>query len=173
MNRRTSEVFHAEKKNARPTSTAGKMINNLGSRVRHSSGCHRAGLSLIEVLVATAILMASTALLLDLAQVGQKHASSAEDKAVAHRICHSLLNEMLVGARPLESVPLEPLPDEPGWNWSVEVTPLEARLTDPQIAVVRVTVSKEPLPNRRGEEFSLWQWVRVRAQQRAPEEAIP
>jgi len=173
MNRRTPKILRAEKEIAERTSTTSKMIDNLSSHVWHTRGARRAGLSLIEVLIATAILMASAALLLDLAQVGQKHATSAEDKAVAQRICQSLLNEILVGARPLESVPVEPLPDEPGWAWSVELTPLEARLTDPQIAVVRVTALKEPLANSRGEEFTLWRWVRVRTPQPAPEEVLP
>lgn len=120
----------------------------------------RAGLSLLEVLVATAILMASAVLLFDLAEVGRNHAASAEDRATAQRICQSLMNEILVGARPLQSTPETPLPDEPDWVWSAELKPLELKTRSP-MGQLRVTVARGSITEGRGEQLTLWRWVRA------------
>ena len=123
-------------------------------------GKRRAGLSLLEVLVATAILLASVVLLLELADVGRKHADSAEDKATAQRICQSLLNEILVGARPLATTPEESLADEPGWVWLAEVKPVDLPAKAP-LGVLRVTAAHGSIAEGRGEQFTLWRWVRA------------
>jgi len=126
--------------------------------MKHS---HRAGLSLIEVLIATAILMTSAVLLFELAEVGRSHADSAKDKATAQRICQSLLNEVLIGQRPLETVFEQPLADDPGWTWSLEIQPLELPLSESTMVAVRVTVAGEAIGQRAGEQFTLWRWVHI------------
>ena len=63
----------------------------------------RQGFSLMEMLVATAILMVAVGVLTELADVGRQHARGAEDAATAERICQNVLDEVLCGARPLQS----------------------------------------------------------------------
>jgi prepilin-type N-terminal cleavage/methylation domain-containing protein len=120
----------------------------------------RAGFSLMEMLVATAILLASLGLLSQLAAVGRDHAQSAEGQANAQRICQNTLNEMLAGAAPIEPVTDEPLWDEPGWNYSVAAETLESPLSEPPLAILRVTVTEQLEGPRRGEQFTLWRIIR-------------
>jgi len=73
---------------------------------------HRRGFSLIEVIMATAILLGSVVVLSRLTGLGSTYAQNTEQMAVAQRICENTLNELLVGIRPLvpaESAPLMPL----------------------------------------------------------------
>jgi prepilin-type N-terminal cleavage/methylation domain-containing protein len=84
--------------------------------LRHSStSLHefdRRGFSLIEVIVATAILLGSVVVLSQLAGLGGTYAQNTEQMSLAQRVCENTLNELLVGIRPLvpaESAPLMPL----------------------------------------------------------------
>lgn len=73
---------------------------------------HRRGFSLIEVIMATAILLGSVVVLSQLAGLGRTYAQNTEQMSLAQRICENTLNELLVGIRPLvpaESAPLMPL----------------------------------------------------------------
>lgn len=120
----------------------------------------RAGFSLLEMLIATAILLASLVLLSELAAAGRDHAQSAEGQARAQRICQNKLNEILAGATFLEPATDEPLWDEPGWNYSVALETLDSPLSEPPLAVLRVTVTEQVEGARRGEQFTLWRLIR-------------
>lgn len=85
-------------------------------RPTHSSGPqgrhHRRGFSLIEVIMATAILMGSVVMLSQLLSIGRTHADNTRQQAQAQRICENTLNEIIMGLRPMvaaESAPLLPL----------------------------------------------------------------
>ena len=72
----------------------------------------RRGFSLIEVIMATAILMGSAVVLSRLVGLGRTHAQNTEKLAEAQRLCENTLNEILLGIRPLspvESAPLIPV----------------------------------------------------------------
>ncbi len=69
----------------------------------------RLGFSLIEVILATAILMGSVVVLGELAGIGRRQAQRGRDLAEAHDRCELLLNELLLGQRPLTPAEQEPL----------------------------------------------------------------
>ncbi|MCA9023769.1 MAG: prepilin-type N-terminal cleavage/methylation domain-containing protein [Planctomycetaceae bacterium] len=69
----------------------------------------RSGFSLIEVILATAILMGSVVVLGELAGIGRRQAQRGRDFAEAHERCELLLNEILLGLKPLLPVEQEPL----------------------------------------------------------------
>jgi|GEM_PF-2140897 type II secretory pathway pseudopilin PulG len=130
---------------------------------QRASPGRRLGLSLIEMLVAAAILLASVALLSQLADVGTRHARQAESLANAQRICQNILNEILAGAAPLEPVEDMPLLDEPGWSCSVAFEPLALPLQKPQLGILRVTVTEQSTGPHLPTQFTLWRLVRVPA----------
>jgi type II secretory pathway pseudopilin PulG len=73
----------------------------------------RSGFSLIEVIIATAILMGSAIVLARLAGMGRDQAQKAKLHSNAQQVCEQTMNELLLGLRPLElveSMPLIPLP---------------------------------------------------------------
>ncbi|MEQ9408392.1 MAG: prepilin-type N-terminal cleavage/methylation domain-containing protein [Fuerstiella sp.] len=73
-------------------------------------GLHaRCGFSLIEVIVATAILMGSVIVLARLAGMGRTMAQKTQLHSDAQRVCEQTLNEILLGLRPLEPVEQAPL----------------------------------------------------------------
>lgn len=120
----------------------------------------------MEMLVATAILLVAIGVLTELADVGRQHARGAEEAAAAQRICQNILDEILCGARPLQSTSDSVLFDEPDWTFSVELKPLERFEWEPRLAELRVTVTKTPEEARTSDEakpgktFSLTRWVR-------------
>ena len=81
----------------------------------------RAGFSLLEVILATAILMGSAVVLSRLAWMGRTQSQRAEVNAEAHQICERILSEVLLGLRSTDTVEQEPLwPVSPGITDSVE-----------------------------------------------------
>jgi hypothetical protein len=118
------------------------------------------GFSLLEVLLATSILLACFIVLGQLAQVGRRHAEDVEDLSTAQLICHSKLNEIAAGAVPLTSVEDAAVAGAPGWVYSVDIEYLEQL----DLVAVRVTVSGEPGEadnpvQRPKKSFSLTRWV--------------
>lgn len=69
----------------------------------------RAGFSLIEVILATAILMGSVIVLARLAGMGRTQADKAALQSQSQQLCENTMNELLLGLRPLEMVQAEPL----------------------------------------------------------------
>lgn len=96
----------------------------------------RAGFSLLEVIIATAILSASTVLLLATFSAGQRHAERAESKVIAQLLCQSKLDEILANPSMLAVNPGESFPENPEWAWSVALAPASV----PGMAVVQVRI---------------------------------
>ncbi|MDA1230008.1 MAG: prepilin-type N-terminal cleavage/methylation domain-containing protein [Planctomycetota bacterium] len=73
----------------------------------------RRGFSLIEVMIATAILMGSAVVLARLAGMGREQSQKARLYSDAQELCEQTMNELLLGLRPMElmeAMPLIPLP---------------------------------------------------------------
>jgi Tfp pilus assembly protein PilV len=97
----------------------------------------RTGFSLMEVLLATAILLGSTLVLMELAGIGRYYIRSVEDHTTAQLLCQSKLNEILSGLAPLEEVQDRSVPDHPDWEYSVEIQSVNGL----DVSLLRVTVS--------------------------------
>lgn len=76
---------------------------------RQVTTLHPRGFSLIEVILATAILLGSVVVLSQLAGIGRTHAQNAQSLSQVQRICENTLNEVLLGIRPLAPVEAAPL----------------------------------------------------------------
>jgi len=127
----------------------------------------RTGFSLMEVLLATSLLLGCLVVLGELAAVGRRHAYDAEHLTAAQLICQTKLNEILAGVELVSSVQDQPLEEAPGWVYSVEVESLD-RLG---LASVRVTVSEDlseldgAANPRPAKQFTLTRWIRDPYQQ--------
>lgn len=115
----------------------------------------RRGFSLLEVILATGILLGASIVLAELAGIGSRQATAARDLAQAQLLCQTRLNEIVAGIEPLASVQDTPLADARGWLCSVETEPA-AR---PNMTLVRVTVSQEEGVRGRPKNFSLERWI--------------
>jgi prepilin-type N-terminal cleavage/methylation domain-containing protein len=116
----------------------------------------RKGFSLLEVLLATSILLGCLVVLSELAAIGRIHASVAQDGGTAVRICQSKMNEILAGLAPVTPVRAEPIDDPPGWWYSVEVE----QVRQPGVVALRVTVGQDEDPEGRTIDYSLVRWIR-------------
>ena len=117
---------------------------------------------MLEVILATAILLACLIVLGQMAFVGTRNAEDAADMTTAQLICRTKLNEILVGAAPVVAVETQPVADVPGWAYSVEVESLDRF----GLVSLRVTAFEDPgeleldsVPPD-GTQFTLTRWMR-------------
>ena len=115
----------------------------------------RAGFSLLEVLIATSILLGSVIVLGELARIGRKHATKAEEMAKAQRLCQEKLNEILSGLSAVDPVEEEVFTEEPNWTYTLQILPLEK----PGLVALYVTVAPEPSTNLTTKPFTLVRWI--------------
>ena len=120
-----------------------------------------AGFSLIEVLLALAILLACLIVLAQLAAVGRQHAEDAEQLTAAQLFCRTKLNEIVAGVEPLASRGRSPIEQLPGWSYEVTIQPLDRE----DLVSVQVTVARENQNAGRGsggttgKRFHLVRWM--------------
>jgi general secretion pathway protein I len=120
----------------------------------------RSGFSLLEVLLALAILTMAIAVLGELARQGLRNAAAARDLTQAQLLCETKLAEITSGIQPLspvQNVPFEkvdPSEDLP-WVYSIE----EQTVDQDGLLAVRVTVTQSLPANQRPLSFSLTQWI--------------
>jgi len=99
------------------------------------------GFSLLEILVAIAMLAAALAALAQLAAIGRRHLDGSLEKARAARLAANRLELLAAGAEPLEARDAQPLPEDPNWECRVDVVPLaEQGLAEVQVGVRRRTL---------------------------------
>jgi type II secretory pathway pseudopilin PulG len=121
--------------------------------MRHA---RRSGFSLLEVLLATGILVGSAVALMELASIGSQHAATARDLATSQLICQTKLNEISCGLAPAETVRPTPLEEHPRWVYWVTVLPAE----QPGLLEVEVGAAHEPAPRKQKAKFTLVRWIR-------------
>ena len=123
-----------------------------------------AGFSLLEILLATSILVGSLAVLSELAALGRHHAEDAQERTAAQTLCETHVNEILAGIQPAEPVEEQPIEGHPGWSYRVAIEPL------PQLGLLRLAVTVQTAAKgRRQGEFTLVHWLRDPAAQRRAE----
>lgn len=116
----------------------------------------RRGFSLLEVLLATATLLAAVIVLSQLAWLARRQSTAGEELANVQRECSNALNEILCGIRPLLAVEDEMLEEDPQSLLSVSIEPRE-RLG---LALLRVTVRREETSSEETPvQFSLARWI--------------
>ncbi len=115
------------------------------------------GFSLLEVLLATSILLGCAVVLFELVAIGREHIHSTEELAMAQRICETRINEILAGVEPVEPVDEEEIIDEAGWKLAVEVNAVDRH---PGLAALRVRVFREVNEHHQAKWYALVRWIR-------------
>lgn len=117
---------------------------------------HRRGFSLVEIMLATALLMGCVVVLTELATIGRHHIQKGEKLAAAELICQSAMNEILTGAASVETVERRPVDGSPGWIISIDVLPLDKR---PGLAALEIRVGEDRPEDEKATEFTLVRWI--------------
>ncbi len=100
----------------------------------------RSGFSLLEVMLATTVLLGSVIVLSHIAFVGTAHMDAAQQYAAAQLACQARMNEMLAGALPIEEVSKQAIPELPGWGLTVKVE----SASQPGLLALEVTAAELP-----------------------------
>lgn len=129
-------------------------------RIRRTSNHRRAGFTLLEVILAIAILLTSLAAIGQLVHNSFRNASRVRDLTRAQLIAESIMAQLNAGALSLDTVaeaPVEDIDDtvEPGWLYSVDVIPLELD----GLLSVEVTVTQDASLVAQPVRFTLTQWM--------------
>lgn len=88
---------------------------------RRQSGHHRSGLTIIEVIVATAIFLGALGVIIQIMNLGDSARVSATLDAEAALRCESVMGEIVSGVRTMVPVSQEPFEDSDRWKATVFV----------------------------------------------------
>jgi type II secretion system protein I len=124
----------------------------------------KAGFSLLEVILALAILAGAMAVLGEVSRMAMRNATIARDLAHAQLLCETKLAEIATGITPAESVgktafdstttvSLEP--GERPWVYSIETEETD----ETGLISVRVTVTRDVPAEQHPVSFSLVRWL--------------
>jgi general secretion pathway protein I len=118
----------------------------------------RKGLSLLEVLLALAILGATLAIINELMRVGGRNAEQARDVTTAQIHCESLMAQVvcgLIAPTPVVNIPIDD-PNQPGeWLYSLTVEQIDQN----GMLAVQLTVTQNPELIVRPVSFGAMRWM--------------
>lgn len=130
------------------------------------------GLSLLEVIIATAILAGSGMVLFSIIGMGSKYALRAEELTYAHHFAQSVLDEWQAAPTAVGTEQTGTLEEAPDWNYRIESQTLE----DQSLCLVQVEIfrSRTSQTNATDGEpiYRLSRWVRVPVES-SSEKGIP
>jgi type II secretion system protein I len=112
-------------------------------------------MSLLEVILAIAILAMALAVLAELVRIGSRASSSARDLTQAQLLCDSIMTEVVVGAIPPDPVSGVEVPPDAEWLYSIKLEPTD----DEELVALRVTVVQNQEARKRPTQFSLVRWI--------------
>ena len=120
----------------------------------------RGGFSLLEVILALAILTGAIAVLGEALRLGMRNAQLARDLTQAQLLCESKLAEIAAGLTPADTVSPTQFDCVVGdgrtvWLYSIALGDTE----EEGLNLVCVTVSQDPTTEKRPVEFSLFRWI--------------
>lgn len=115
----------------------------------------RRGMSLLEVILAVAILAMALAVLAELVRIGSRASSRARDLTQAQLLCDSIMTEVVVGATPADPVSRVEVPTDPEWLYSIKLETTD----DEDLVALKVTVVQNLDARKRPAEFSLVRWI--------------
>ena len=115
----------------------------------------RRGLSLLEVILAIAVLGGCMAVIGELVRMGVRNAEEARELTKAQLLCESKLEEVAAGVTPLESASAVAFELDPEWTYTIETGSLD------QQGLVQVRVTVQPVESDRlyPLTFTLTRWI--------------
>lgn len=81
----------------------------------------RRGLSLLEVVLAIAIMGTAMMIISNLVSLGSSFASKTKFRSEAQILCNTKMAEVSAGVLPLETVSTASIPENPDWTYSIQV----------------------------------------------------
>lgn len=124
-------------------------------RIANRRSPNRHGLSLLEVILAIAILGGALAVIGELVRLGSMSAARAENLSKAQLLADSRMAEVSCGALPLQSVSEAPCEEDADWVYSIDVSETEKI----GLLYVEVVVQQDPVLYPRPLSVKLSRWI--------------
>ena len=115
----------------------------------------RRGLSLLEVMLAIAILGGAIVVIGELMRIGSRCAQAARELTTAQLLCESTLAEITAGVVEAQPVARQPCESDSEWLYTVDVEQLDQG----GLLAVTVTVEQDLPERKRPLSFSLTRWI--------------
>jgi type II secretion system protein I len=117
----------------------------------------RTGFTLLEIVLALAILAGALAALGEVMRLADRNAEMTRSETQAQMLAESVMEQLLAGARPLSSVTsaVFDLVTEPRWEYSIAIEPTQRR----ELLLVRVAVAEQIAPELQPARFELVRWM--------------
>ena len=113
------------------------------------------GFSLLEVIIAMAILAGGIAILGQVIRIGTQSASDSSNLTTAQVLCESTMSELIARVLPLESVQRTPFETNSDWLYSVIIRSTE----EEYLFFVQVIVEENIDTEQRPLSFTIQRWV--------------
>jgi prepilin-type N-terminal cleavage/methylation domain-containing protein len=115
----------------------------------------RRGLSLLEVIVAIAILGGAMAVIANLVFIGSKAAADIRWTSDAQILCDTKMAELSAGVMPLQSIGFTTVVENPVWVYSVDI----GSTTVNGLLSATVTVQEAQSATSNPKQFTLMRWL--------------
>ena len=125
------------------------------------------GISLLEVMIASTILVGSVMVLSQLSSIARRHLENAAQLSKAQILCQNKLTEVITAIEDRESADGQIFASHPKWAYSKRITPIgPGSLHSVVITVYESTHARLPTHNvrdghKRRRKYSLFRWVRL------------
>lgn len=113
------------------------------------------GLTLLEVILAVAILGLSMVTLAELVRIGSRSSREARELTVAQLLCEAKLAEVSMGLVPAQAASQQPCETDPNWVYTIDVQPGN----ESGLLLVMVQVSEAQPSGPRPLQFALTRWL--------------
>lgn len=143
---------------SRVTDLPQRRLPGIRRTARRTTLPERGGFTLLEIILALAILAGALAALGEVMRLGDQNAARTRDETHAQILASSVMDEILSGVRPLTTVAgaTFDLPTEPPWGYTIEITQSPDHL---ELLVIRVRVEQQLDPVLQPARFDLVRWV--------------
>jgi type II secretion system protein I len=115
----------------------------------------KSGLSLLEVILAIAILAGCIAVIGELVRLGSRQAEEARELTTAQLLCESKIAEIAAGVIPAEAASSVAFENDPRWLYSIAINSLDQE----DLLDVRVTVEQSEPTRQQPLSFTLVCWM--------------
>jgi prepilin-type N-terminal cleavage/methylation domain-containing protein len=115
----------------------------------------RGGLTLLEVILALAVLGISLAAIGEMIRIGVIGASIAKDETKAQMLCESKMNEVVLGVIPAQPIGPVSFDFEPEWVFTVSIIPIQQQ----ELVSCTVLVEQVEIQGLRSHSFELTRWI--------------
>lgn len=128
--------------------------------MRRRITCSRAGLSLLEVILALVILGGALVAIGELIRTGSRSARDARDSTTAQVIADSVMSEIAAGTIAAQPVDRQPDATDPEWVYSIRTEqPNQDGLLLVNVVVERADLVNSAFPASIHQSFTLTRWM--------------